>query len=184
MMDLAQQERQRAATLPAGSVVAVVLEQHARIRELCAEVDTAHGADKQAAFDELCTLLAVHEAGEEIVVRPIAQEVAGAAEAAARGDEERQAARVLADLEDLDVDGAQFADVFARFERELSEHAQHEEIEELPYLLMQCDPETQQRTGKRLLSAQRAAPEHQHSKEVPFAALLDAARERLSRDGS
>ena len=49
-MDMAQREREVAAQLPAGSVLAVLYEQHARIRDLFDLVTNSHGAARQAAW--------------------------------------------------------------------------------------------------------------------------------------
>jgi Hemerythrin HHE cation binding domain len=155
-MSLAQQERHRAATLPQGSVVAVLLEQHARIRDLCAEVGSTTGRARRTAFDSLRGLLALHEAGEQIVVHPAATRAAGEQEVALRHREEQEMARALADLEKLDVEDAGFAERFAAFEQLVSDHARREESEEFPYILTRCDPAAQQEMGERLLSAQRA----------------------------
>ena len=94
-MSTAQTERQEAARLPEGDVVRVLLEQHARIRDLFAEVKNSQGEQKQSRFDELRALLAVHETAEEIIVRPTAKSTAGEAEADARNHEEAEANHVL-----------------------------------------------------------------------------------------
>jgi predicted Zn-ribbon and HTH transcriptional regulator len=69
---------------PHGDVITILLEQHWRIRELFTHVKRAEGRRKQQAFDELRILLAVHEAAEEMVLRPVSCQDAGAAVADAR----------------------------------------------------------------------------------------------------
>ncbi|QIZ39755.1 hypothetical protein FDZ84_24330 [Saccharopolyspora sp. ASAGF58] len=103
----AQTERQEAARLP--DVVRVLLEQHARIRGLFAEVKNAQGEQKRNRFDELRALLAVHETAEELVLRPIAKKTAGDAEAEARNYEEEEANQVLAEHEKMDVNSTDVA---------------------------------------------------------------------------
>ncbi len=95
-MNLAQKEREAAAALPTGSVLAVLYDQHARIRELFELVKTADGPARQTAFDRLRELLAVHEAGEEMVVRPVTKKIGNGNVADARNEEESEAAHVLA----------------------------------------------------------------------------------------
>ncbi|MGO4422053.1 hemerythrin domain-containing protein, partial [Streptomyces sp. MCAF7] len=95
-MSDAKTERRLAAQIPEGDVVGILLEQHARIRDLFADVKGAEGDHKQQAFDELRALLAVHETAEEMIVRPVARETAGKQEADARNHEEQEANKVLA----------------------------------------------------------------------------------------
>lgn len=190
-MTEADQERLQAAQLPAGSVVSVLLEQHAKIRELFAQTSAAHGQARQRSFDELRELLAQHEAGEEVVVRPVSKDAADGAVAEARNEEEKQAASALAELEKLDVDGAEFAEKFAALEKDVSHHAEQEEHEEFPFILQTVAPEQQLEMGSRLLNVVQAAPTHPHpvaagspaAQKVagPFAALLDKARDRFSK---
>lgn len=181
-------------SLPPVSVIGLLLEQHTRIRELFAQVGSSQGAAKQAAFDQLRELLAVHEAGEEMVLRPVSKRVAGDGVAQARNDEEKQAAAALAALEKLDVDTAEFIAQFAALERDVSEHADREENEEFPRVRTECDLEQQEKMAVRLVEAQRAAPTHPHPAVAgstaahyvtsPFTALLDKARDAFSRDSS
>jgi hypothetical protein len=190
-MAQAHQERLRAAELPAGSIVSVLLEQHAKIRELFAQTTAARGEARQRSFDELRELLAVHEAGEEIIVRPLSTQASGGAVAEARNKEEKQAASALAELEKLEVESPQFAEKLVALERDVSDHAEAEENEEFPFILSAVNAEKQQQMGSRILKAQRAAPTHPHPSSAgsphaqkvvgPFAALLDKARDAFSR---
>ncbi len=191
MVNLAQMEREAAAALPTGSVLAVLYEQHARIRELFALVKSADGLAKQTAFDRLRELLAVHEAGEEMVVRPASKMITGDEVATARNREEAEAAHALADLEKLDVHSAEFARGLAKLEQDVSDHARNEETDEFPRILAECSAQEQQRQGKRLLRAEKVAPTHPHPGAAgstaaqytvgPFAALLDKARDAFSK---
>lgn len=172
-----------------GDVIAVLLQQHARIRELSAEVRTALGDRRQRCFDELRALLAVHETAEEMVLRPLSRRTAGAAVAEARDREEAEANQVLAELERLDVSSAAFEERFARFARSVTAHAEHEEEHEFPALRAGCDRERLVRAGQRLRAAERIAPTHPHPRTAgstaaqwtvgPFASLVDRARDAL-----
>jgi len=189
-MDPADQGRANAAELPRGSVVAVLLNQHAWIGKLFAETTSAHGAERQTAFDKLRTLLAIHEAGEEIVVRPISKKTADGSIARALDAEEKEAAALLADIEKLDVDTEEFAHKLAALEADVSQHAEHEEREEFPYLLATLDADRQLKLGARLIGVEQNSPSHPHPslagstvKQVavgPFAALLDEARDAFT----
>lgn len=129
----------QAVDQPQGDVIAILLEQHQRIRELFTDVKGA-GEHKQQAFDELRALLAAHETAEEMVLRPVSSKDTGAAIAEARNQEENQATRLLTELEKMDVSSAEFDRAFAEFELAVLDHAGHEEREEFP----RCAPK---RTG-------------------------------------
>lgn len=187
-MSQAFQERMNAAELPPGSIVAVLLKQHVLIRHLFAKVASAHGEARRVAFDSLRTVLAVHEAGEEIVVRPVSKKAADGSIAEARNAEEKAAAETLAGLERFeDLDSPEFAVALAAFEKDVTAHAEQEEREEFPYLLTTLDDDRQLKMGARLLKVEETAPPHPHPaaagstvKQVlvgPFAAMLDEARD-------
>lgn len=191
-MNLAQKEREAAAALPAGSILAVLYDQHARIRELFELVRTSEGAIRQTAFDHLRELLAVHEAGEEMVVRPVTKKIGGGDVADARNREESEAAHVLARLEKMDVMSAEFLRTLAEFEQAVSDHAQREEDQEFPRILAEIGSEDQLKMGERLLTAEKAAPTHPHPGAAgstaaqytvgPFAAMLDKAKDAFNKN--
>src|SRR5689334_3439480 len=135
VMGEAAEDRMKAAELPEGDVIRILLEQHARIRELFADVKSAEGEHKSQAFDELRALLAVHETAEEMVVRPVSKSAAGESVADARNHEEAEANEVLKKLEKLDVGDPEFDKTLASFEKSVDEHAEKEEHEEFPALL-------------------------------------------------
>src|SRR4051794_7505511 len=158
----AAEDRAKAAELPEGDVIRVLLEQHARIRELFADVKEAEGDHKQHAFDELRALLAVHETAEEMVLRPVTAKTAGSDVADARNHEEAEANKVLAELEKLDVGSTEFDTRLAEFEKSVDEHAEAEEAEEFAAILAQCDEDQRQKMGKHLRAAEGIAPTHPH----------------------
>lgn len=189
-MTQAQQERAQANELPPGSIVSVLLAQHAKIRELFAQTSSARGEARRSSFDELREVLAVHEACEEIVVRPVTKRAFDGTVAQARDHEEKEASLALARLEKLETDTPEFAEQFAALERAVSEHAEAEESEEFPFLLASVDREQQLKMGSRLLDAERIVPTHPHPATAgstaaqkvvgPFASLLDRARDAFS----
>ncbi|GAA1179250.1 hemerythrin domain-containing protein [Streptomyces hebeiensis] len=188
-MGEAQADREQAARLPDGDVVAILLEQHARIRELCTEVRNTRGSAKRQAFDDLRALLAVHETAEEMIVRPVAEDTAGKQEADARNREEKEANHVLAELERMDLDSAEFDAEFAEFAQSVVEHAEHEEREEFPAVRSGRTGEQLQTMGKRLRAAEKMAPTRPHPAVAgspkaqwavgPFTSMLDRARDAI-----
>jgi Hemerythrin HHE cation binding domain len=186
-MTPAEEDRAKAATLPEGDVIRVLLEQHARIHELFAAIKSAGAQRKQDLFDELRELLAVHEGGEEMVLRPVSRETAGESVVDARLKEESDAAHALADLEKMDVSSPEFDQALAALEQDVAAHAEREETEEFPTLQTGRDAQQRAELGTKLLAAEKHAPTHPHPTAAgsptavkavgPFAALLDKARD-------
>ncbi len=185
----AQEDRITAAMLPEGDVIGILLEQHARIKELFAAVRGASGADRQDKFNELRALLAVHETAEQIVLRPNTAEKANERVAKARTEEEVEATKALAELEKLDVDSPAFASSFAVFEKDVNEHAEAEEVEEFPAIVQHHTVEERQRMGQLLTATEKIAPTHPHPSvaghplatvaSLPLASIIDRARDAL-----
>lgn len=192
-MSDAATDRAKAAHLPEGDVIRILLEQHARIRDLFAELQPeASGLDqdhRQHVFDELRALLAVHETAEEMVLRPVSRDVAGQAVADARNREEEAATKILYELEKLDVGSPEFASLVAELEQAVSDHAEHEEREEFPLVIAECDEDQRQTMGTKVRAAEKVAPTHPHPSAAgsttaqyvmgPFASLLDRSRDAL-----
>ena len=184
-------DRVAAATLPKGDVVGILLQQHARIRELFEEVRSSAGAERREHFNELRALLAVHETAEQIVLRPNTAERVNARIADARTHEEVEATKALADLEHLHVDSPAFAARFAEFEKSVTEHAEAEENEEFPAIVNDYTVEERQRMGRMLKATETIAPTHPHPKvaghevatiaTLPIASIIDRARDILRR---
>lgn len=189
-MSDANTERRLAAQLPEGDVVGILLEQHARIRDLFAEVKSTEGDHKRQAFDELRALLAVHETAEEMIIRPVARETAGKQEADARNHEEEEANKVLAALEKMDVASTEFDTRLAEFERAVVDHAEHEENEEFPAVHEGRTEDQLKRMGTTLRAAEKIAPTHPHPAAAgssaaqwtvgPFASLVDRTRDAIN----
>ena len=189
-MSDAATDRAKAAQLPEGDVIRILLEQHARIRELFSEVQSVDGEHRQHAFDELRALLAVHETGEEMVLRPVSKDVAGEAVADARNHEEEEATQVLYELEKMDVGSPEFLSQLALLEQAVNDHAEHEEREEFPLVIAECDEDKRQTMGTKIRAAEKVAPTHPHPSAAgsttaqyvmgPFASLLDRSRDALS----
>ncbi|WP_406858772.1 Rieske 2Fe-2S domain-containing protein [Streptomyces sp. HUAS MG47] len=170
-----------------------LIQQHERIRRLLAETLDADGDAKQRFFDELRGLLAVHEAAEEMILRPVAKRVVGKEEADARNEEESSANEALAELEKLDVHSEEFNARLIAFQEAVDDHAQHEEREEFSAIGARCDIDERRSMGRRLRMAQRVAPTHPHPAAAgstaaqwtigPFAALMDRAKDAFRSTG-
>jgi len=190
----ASEDRAQAAELPEGDVIRVLLEQHARIRDLFKDVTSAEGEHKKQAFDELRALLAVHETAEEMVLRPVTNDAAGKAVADARNQEESDANEVLKKLEKLDVASSDFDALLADFEKSVDSHAEAEEHEEFPAILSSCDEDKRRTLGKQILAAEAVAPTHPHPSTAgspaaqwavgPMASLIDRTRDAISKAAS
>lgn len=188
-MSNAAVERAEAAKLPQDDIIGILLTQHARIRELLAEVHVTLADARRAKFAEFRALLAEHEAAEEMILRPVARRTAGEEEAAARNEEEREVERILAELERMNPDRSQFDAKLLEFEKTFHDHADREELEEFPAVRDGTSQEQRQKMGRRLLRAERTAPTHPHPATAgspaaqwaatPFEALLDRARDAL-----
>ena len=170
-------------------VVEILKRQHARIREEFIQVRAATGTERQKRFDSLRALLAALEAAEEMVLRPVSAQTAGHEVADARNAEEREANRVLAQLEHLDVTSGEFEEAFRDFQRSVLEHAENEEREEFPLVQAGRSAEQLAQMGQLLLAVEKIAPTHPHPSTAgsptaqwvsgPFVSLLDRARDAL-----
>lgn len=177
-------------TAAVGPALAILHEQHGRIRDLLEQVTISSGVDRRDAFDGLRELLAAHESAEELVLRPAGRRAASAAVVAARDGEERQIAGMLADLERLDVDCHAFDAGFAKFAEALSMHTWLEEAEEFPALQEHWSEHRQELLAAWIRRALTLGPTHAHPLVAgstvaqwtvgPFAALLDRARDHLA----
>ena len=190
-MGHAGSERIRAAELPEGDVIRILLEQHARVRELFTELKGSAGKAKQELFDELRGLLAVHETAEEMVLRPTSRRVAGESVVDARNHEEAEASKVLAALEKLDVGTPDFDKELAAFEKAVSDHADLEEQQEFPSVLAECDETERAVMGRMLRAAEAVGPTHPHPSTAgspaaqwvagPFASLVDRTKDAIRK---
>ncbi|WP_426514140.1 hemerythrin domain-containing protein [Dactylosporangium sp. McL0621] len=129
-------------------VVDVLLAQHSDIKALFNQVATAQGEQKRERFQELVRLLTIHESAEEQVVHPAARQALGDdghRVVDTRLEEEREAMRALAELDDLGVGHPGFDDRLAALAADIFEHAAHEEAEEFTRLRATVGSEELQR---------------------------------------
>lgn len=178
----------RAATTPGDDVVEVLLKQHQEIKRLFRAVHDGTGEERHGAFNALRAMLAVHETGEQEVLRPVTRtSVPGGEQIAdAHMREENHATEALARLEQLGPDAPDFDAELRQFERSVLDHAERKEHEEFPGV-RQARSERQLRAmAKALKAAEAMAPTHPHPKvrsttadllTGPFAAMVDRVRD-------
>jgi hemerythrin superfamily protein len=155
-MSEAEEDRKRAAEYAPGDVLAILYDQHARIRETLDRMKRAGDAERGQVFAELKSLLTAHEKAEQQVVHAVTQQQAQGV-AQQRLEEEQQAEDVIAKLSSLDVTGSEFDQEFTEFMQAVSDHAESEEQEEFPVVEMARDEAQRQEMGSSFLAAFRAA---------------------------
>jgi hemerythrin superfamily protein len=172
-------------------VVAFLMEQHNRIKELFTEtINAPDNERRKRAFFELRSLLAVHETAEEMVVHPRARATieGGDAIVDARLEEENQAKQQLSEIERIDIGSSAFVEALRQFERDVIDHANHEENEEFNKLHDAIGEKDRQRMADAVRAAEAIAPTRPHpgvetAKENfavgPFASMLDRARDAI-----
>ncbi len=172
-------------------VVDFLQDQHRQVRGLLEQVRASAPSQRQAPFDAVRELLARHETGEEMVIRPVTRTLpSGNAIAQSRMNEENEAKKALADLEKLDVGSDEFMSSFDVFRADVLKHAEEEERDEFPALRTHIDQTHLVGLLKTLQRAEKTAPTHPHPSAKttgmnyvagPFAAMLDRARDLFSR---
>jgi len=175
----------------AQDVVAFLKSQHEEIKGLFTQVSAAQGEQRKEIFTDLRRLLAVHETAEEEIVHPRAKSELpnGEAVVSARLHEEHEAKEVLAELEKLDVDSAEFEQKFEKFRKDVIAHSEAEEHEEFSKLADQLDDSQLSRMRKAAELAEKTAPTRPHPGVEspaanlavgPFAAMMDRAKDLIS----
>ncbi len=175
----------------ANDVVTFLKEQHRQVEAGFDQVQSAGGEQRKTAFVALRRLLAVHETAEEEIVHPAARRALpdGNLIVDARLQEENEAKRLLASLEDLDVSSAEFERKFAQLKSAVLLHARSEEEDEFERLGMALHQKELERMRKAVDLAERVAPTRPHPGVEsplsnmlagPFAWVLDRARDAPS----
>jgi hypothetical protein len=175
-----------------GTILAVLFEQHGRIRELLSDVRSSSGDARGEAFDALVRLLAAHETAEEIVLRPVTVQIMDRDTVAERNHEERRVVELLTDLEKLDeLAGSAFDALFGRLEQAAVEHLTMEETTEFPVIESEAGEKELLTMGSWIRRALALGPTQPHlvaaghpiaeRVSLPFAALADHAKDLLER---
>jgi hypothetical protein len=140
-------ETRQAGDVGADELFAAIGAQHSRIKRLMVEVlDAPTRPEQELVFDRFRRLLALHEAAEQVLMRPVGLEVlADDSVTRQRLVEEKDAGAVVAHLETLL--GTDVFDVqFGLLKEAVAKHAASEEQEELPKLVPALPVETIQLT--------------------------------------
>ena len=155
-------------------VIAVLLDQHAQIRRLFAELEQRRVQPRREAFEQLVRLLAVHETAEQEVLHPQVRLLVrgGQAIADARLEEERQAKELLAELDRLGPEADDFDQRLSALREAVLDHAEHEEQEEFPRLRGSQSRAQLEAMGMAVRVAEAAAPTHPHPGVNTLAANL------------
>jgi hemerythrin HHE cation binding domain-containing protein len=145
-------------------VVEFLIGQHMQIRDLFTEVETSTGQARRDAFDRLVKLLAVHETAEEQLIHPLVRSgVEGGGDIVDdRLAEERAAKEMLARLEDLGPDAAEFPSLLAELRLSVLTHAHNEEAYEFRYLRREVATAQLQPLVSMVRAAEAVAPTHPH----------------------
>ncbi|KRV50584.1 hemerythrin [Wenjunlia vitaminophila] len=173
-------------------VVALLKDQHQQIREQFTRVETASGQERRERFGELVRLLAVHETAEEEVVHPAARRAfdQGKQVVNHRLEEEREAKRLLRDLENMNPDEPEFMAMFRRLRDAVLAHADAEERYEFEELRAHTEPKRLAMMAKAVRAAEATAPTHPHpgaegaAKNMamgPFASVMDRTRDTVRK---
>ncbi|WP_230686762.1 hemerythrin domain-containing protein [Catellatospora vulcania] len=117
-------------------VIDLLLSHHEQIKQLFGQVGRAHGEQKQAAWQQLKSLLVLHESIEQQLVHPLAARRVPDGEDVieSRLQEEQQATEDLTRLYEMGIDHPQFDDGLIELRDAVVEHAELEEDEEFGYL--------------------------------------------------
>jgi hemerythrin superfamily protein len=172
-------------------VVSFLQEQHDQIEAGFEQVLRGRGEQRKTAFTALRRLLAVHETAEEEIVHPVARRDLpnGQMIVADRLREENAAKKLLAALEELDVDSPQFEASFEELQTTVLSHAVEEEEKEFAGLAGRLDQSRLESMRKAVDFAERVAPTRPHAGVEsatanllvgPFASMLDRARDAIS----
>jgi hemerythrin superfamily protein len=175
------------------SATQLLRQRHKEIEEMFTKTLAASGDERRELFDCLRATLAVHETTEEMFVHPLGRRVGGE-----KGDrvvedrlaEERVATQTLKELEDLGVDGDQFATRLTMFQRAVHEHAEKEEHELFPLIDSECSQDDLANLADAILAGEQLAPTHPHPHAGqnpltlmlvgPFAAMVDRSRDHFT----
>ncbi|HEX3540991.1 MAG TPA: hemerythrin domain-containing protein [Acidimicrobiales bacterium] len=145
------------------NLIALLLEDHAKVKGLLEQVGDA-AVDQESLFRRIVKDLATHEVAEEEVVYPAVRSWVkdGEALADARVDEQQQTEVLLASMERMEPDTAEFRGSLEILRSAVLEHATHEEVEVFPALRRDVAPERLATLAQAYTVAKAMAPTHPH----------------------
>ncbi|MCK5859098.1 hemerythrin domain-containing protein [Abyssibacter sp.] len=172
-------------------VLSRVLEDHAEIKRRFNAISTAGSpADKREALHALIHKLVVHETAEQEVLHPLVRSADQGDDIAERRlKEERAAEELLARLEKLDVDDANFNQLMTELRDDVIEHAEAEEDNEFPKIEQAVSADTLASLSPIFRAAEAIAPTRPHPSGPtsatgnvalgPMVAIADRARDAI-----
>lgn len=171
-------------------VIAAVLSDHAEIKALFAEVQSAAAGNiKQDAFQRLVNKLAVHETAEEEVVHPLARRAGADATVDTLLGQESEGKDALSELEKLGVEAPDFDARLEKLRDEVLEHAETEEREEHPKIDQAVGEDELRQLAGAFRAAEATAPTHPHPHGPesatgnlvvgPVVSIMDRARDAI-----
>jgi hypothetical protein len=184
-------DRTTGSTNNGSDVIGFLKSQHQQLRGMFDEVASTSGPERSKALRALRRMLAIHEAAEEQVIHPAARRGLPGGELLVenRLREEREAKRVLAELEQLEIDSPEFDRKLGELKTKILAHADAEEREEFDRLPSWLDARRLARMRAMVVFAQKVAPTHPHAGIEsaaanmivgPFAAIIDRARDAIA----
>lgn len=178
-------------------IIELIQADHTEVRELMARIETADVEQREELFRTLVAELARHEAAEEAIVHPTLRDETPGGEVVAKSvlEEESQAEKLLARMEDMDPSSDEFVNAFASLRDDVLAHAEHEEREEHPQLRESLSEGRLKEMAEGWEQLKELAPTrpHPHTPQSPevratvgpvagiFDRARDAARELISR---
>jgi hypothetical protein len=172
---------------PGDELKATLTEQHEHVKELMEAVKNSHGDGRRHAFDEFRVFLAAHEAAEAECVHSVGKaELDDADVVDERISEEDEAGEAIAGLEDLGTDHEEFLGRFNELSKNVIDHAEAEEHEELPKVLEAASDDEIDGMLETLSRVPTLAPLGTSGAGIPFEELLATARRAFnpSRGGA
>jgi hemerythrin superfamily protein len=173
-------------------IVESIRRDHAEVRTLLDRYDTA--ASRVDWFCHVRETLVRHEVAEEISVYPAIRHSGDPLKEVidTRLGEQRQAEKLLAAMEKMDVGSQEFDKAFLELKAAVLGHASSEESSILPAIEAQKSVEKRRMMGERYERAKNAAPTHPHPHAPntppgnlvlgPVAALADRIRDAARND--
>ena len=173
-------------------IVESIRRDHAGARTLLDRYDIAE--DREDWFCHVRQTLVRHEVAEEVAVYPAIRHSGNPLKEVidSRLGEQRQAEKLLAAMEKMDLDGQEFDKAFIELKAAVLEHAASEESTILPAIDAQKSVEQRRMMGERYERAKAAAPTHPHPHAPntppgnlvlgPVVALADRIRDAARND--
>ncbi|MET7460263.1 hemerythrin domain-containing protein [Nonomuraea sp. NPDC005501] len=154
----------RPETMEETDVIDLLQAQHAMIRDMFDEVETAGPQERGEAFTRLVRLLAVHETAEEEIVHPYARKVIDGGEGVVdeRLAEEREAKELLQQMDKDGPDAPDFLERLAVLRAAVTAHARSEERYEFAKLRAETSPAERRAMSAGVKAAEAMAPTHPH----------------------